>query len=134
MHPFGIPFGPSPTGHGEAVGIDVDAGHTYPDPPSIAPPGQNPQVVSTTTADLANVYPKPVPGQPSKTGDADRMTAQPGIDHIQLPHIPLDIAKGNTAAVEQFFFMAAMGEIRLSRHSTTLDRFTDEGFHGKTRA
>ena len=108
VDPCRIIIRPSPAGDFQAVCIAVDAGYAHFDVPSPAPPAQDPQVIPAPASDLAKVDPLPATGKGGQASYTDGMSPQPGIDKIQLQHIPFDIGKGQPLPVQQFLFIAAL--------------------------
>src|ERR1700754_2214766 len=96
MDPVSISFFPSLLCHSYTKRIAIDARYCQVNTLLFAPPAQPPQVVPATTANLTNG------DAPALTHYAyevfqslyvNGMTTQPGIDKIQLLHIPLNIRK-----------------------------------------
>ena len=108
VDPCCIVLRPPTAGHFQAVRIAVDAGYAHFDAPSPAPTAQYPQVIPAPTSDLTKVDTLAATGKGGKASYADGMSTQPGIDKIQLQHIPFDIGKGQPLSVQQFLFIAAL--------------------------
>jgi hypothetical protein len=88
--------------------IVVDARDPYRYPMSDAPPAQHPEIIAAATSYLADAHLPPVPDQSLQPVNTDCMPAQPGIDHIQFPHVLFDIRKRDIVPVQQFLLPAPL--------------------------
>jgi len=87
---------------GDAIRIDVDAGHLQPYSFFPAPAVDHLQVVAAPASDLADMQGTGRPCQPPEGPEGDGMSAQQGIDGLQFLHVPADIFERNVLSVEEF--------------------------------
>jgi hypothetical protein len=92
------------------VFVNVHADHFCYDPVPVTIPGQYPKVITPPAAYLTDPYPSPASKKLLQPKDADPVTAQPGIDQIQLQHIPFDVGKWNAVLIEYFLLEASLGK------------------------
>jgi hypothetical protein len=119
MDPMSISFFPSFFCHPDTKRIIIDTRYFQVNTPLPAPPAQYPQVISATAANLTNGYAPPVTYRAYEvfqTLYTYGMTTEPGIDKIQLLHIPLNIRKRDIIPVQQLFFKTSLWEIGFASH------------------